>query len=370
VSDKKTLAVACGGTGGHFYPGLAIAKKFEELGGKAVLFIGGHNIEEHLRLAESNGLEAVAVPAVRIPRSPLKLPLFPFQMLSCVLKNARALKKAKADVALGMGSWASVPMGFASFRLKIPLALHEANAVPGQANRALSRKAKLLGLTLPLKEELRTAARQVSVGLPLRDEFIQASTTPLSDELRGGYCQQLGLDPEGKILFVFGGSQGAAAINSAVSQAAGAIAKAPGNWQLIQLTGTDDNQELESAYKRAGLKAVVKKRDDAIIRLYQLADAMICRAGASSILEAAALGKYPMFVPLPTAKGDHQTANADCVSRLDGGLNVPQADLSQDTILAYLKDVTERDPSTPSEIIQLSRTDAAEAMAKEIMGLA
>jgi UDP-N-acetylglucosamine--N-acetylmuramyl-(pentapeptide) pyrophosphoryl-undecaprenol N-acetylglucosamine transferase len=87
-------------------------------------------------------------------------------------------------------------------------------------------------------------------------------------------------------------------------------------------------------------------------------------------LEAATLGKFPMFVPLPTAKNDHQTANADCVERIDGGVNVPQSGLSTKTIMDYLDNAAKRDASAPSRIVELAKTDAAEAMAKEIMALA
>ena len=305
--DKKRscLAIACGGTGGHFYPGLSIAKAFREAGGDVVMYIGGHHQDAQLKVCRENNFRALPSKAICLPRTPVQAILFPFRFLSCIWSNYRSLKKEHATVALCMGSFASVPMGLATVLLRIPLAVHEGNAVMGQANRFLGRFAKLQALSFPLQSDVSSKAQQELVGMPIRKEIINAISMTDNEAERESILADLELDSNRKTILVFGGSQGAQAINEAIEQLVGELVDEKDRIQLIHLTGKDDNENLLSHYENHGIKALVKKSDPNIQYLYIAADFVICRAGASTLYELAALGKAPLMIPYPGAKDQH-----------------------------------------------------------------
>ncbi len=365
----KTLGIACGGTGGHFYPGLSIAREFKARGGAAVLFIGGHHREEQLELARTHGVRAVPAPAVRLPGGPLGWLLFPWRMLFCIWKSMRLLRREKITVALGMGGYASVALGLAAVRLRIPLALHEGNASLGQANRLLSRWAKLLGLSFPLGSDTGLSVRREIVGMPIREEILQAAARGADEAGKAELCRELGLDPSRPIVFIFGGSQGARAVNAAVEKLLPILSDEQKILQFIHFTGRDDNAELEAAYRKAGLAAAVKARDPEIHRFYQASDFIICRAGASTIAELAVLGKAPLMIPFPGAKAKHQMANARAVMEAEGGWLLPQKELTPERLRAQLAEWLTTCPKRGDNIKKLAKPSAAADMARLLFEL-
>ena len=330
---SPVLAIACGGTGGHFYPGVTLAEHFREQGGKVVLFIGGHHAENQIAYARERNFDAVAAPAIRLPRRPLAALTFPLKFLACIRKNKALLKSHKVDAALVMGSFASVPMGLAAAKLKLPLACHEGNAVLGQANRFLSRYAKVLGLSFPLKIATVTRARQVLVGMPVRQQIIDAAKSSIDKD---ALAKSLGFNLEKPVLFTFGGSQGARSLNDLMLKLAGESESILKKFQLIHLTGSEENDSYIHAYDSAGITAVVKARDPDIHLLYQISDFIICRAGASTLAELALIGKAPLMIPFPGAKYDHQTANAEFHVNAGAGWLLAEADLSADKVSEIL----------------------------------
>jgi UDP-N-acetylglucosamine--N-acetylmuramyl-(pentapeptide) pyrophosphoryl-undecaprenol N-acetylglucosamine transferase len=354
----QVLAIACGGTGGHFFPGVAVGRAFKERGGDVVMFIGGHNIESHIELAEKAGLRAVHSPALRIPQNKLLLPIFAFRFLAAIFANVGLLRREGATVGLTMGSFASAPMGLALKIRRLPLIVHDANAVLGRANRLLRRVANHVCLGLPV-DSLLGALDTSIVGLPVREAVVAASRK-LSDESRLALFHELELCPDLPVLLVFGGSQGAQHLNETV------LAALPGlgdqQLQLVMLTGSDDNDALIAGCKAHSVQAQIHTRSDCIEKLFTVADFIVCRAGGSTIAELAIMGRAAAFVPYPQATDNHQHANAMALLARQAGLLVEQKDLDAEHFLSLVNEILsdpERRAALSERITSLARPNAA-----------
>ncbi len=322
--NRPVIGIACGGTGGHFLPGLSIAREFKRRGITPVLFIGGQDPSEKILTAQELGIAAVASPTVRIPGNKLKWPLALVRMLQCIQRNKALLREHGITAALGMGSFASVPMALAASSLHLPLFIHEGNAVMGRANRWLSKRAGIIFLSLPLRGGESTHARQVVVGMPVRGQLRRAARQPLSDAHRDVLRKSLGLLPDKPVLLVFGGSQGARFINRLMTETLPLLDQHRRDFQVIHLTGSKHNDAYDLAYKQMSVKALVKKSERAMQRLYQAADLVLCRAGASTIFELALFGKPAILVPYPDALDNHQQANADTLMDAEAAISIQE----------------------------------------------
>ncbi|MFA4945024.1 MAG: glycosyltransferase [Lentisphaeria bacterium] len=322
ASPHLHLGIACGGTGGHFFPALAIAREWRNAGGTATFFVSGQHAQEHLRLAGEAGFAAEPVPSLRLPTAPLAAAAFPFRLLGAIRRTRAILRRHRPGLLLGMGSFATVPAGLAAASLRIPLALHEGNTKTGKANRLLARFARLLMASFPNQEEA-TRGPVAHTGFPLRDNLIAAAQAPQRPD---AYLQLAGLDPERPTLLVFGGSQGARFLNDLLARTLPLLTPAEcRRFQLLQFTGQEENSALLAACRHAGLAAHVKKMEADMAAAYQAASLVVCRAGAATICELALFAKPAILIPLPTAADDHQSANARCVLRHNGALLLPQA---------------------------------------------
>lgn len=317
----KHLVIACGGTGGHFYPSLAIAQRFVQEGHRATLLLAGRHTETQQQTAAKCGLDSVVVPAVRLPGTFKEKLLFFPRLLNCVWRSRQALRLLRPDVLLGMGSFAAVPACMALPR-SIPMTLHEGNAHMGKANRLFARRAAAIGLSLPLAAA--PAGRQLkttTVGMPLREALLKAAGKPAPPD----FLVSLGLQPDRQTVLVFGGSQGARFINELFTGTAPLLsAEDAARLQFIHLTGTEDNAALTQAYRQAGIPVSIRASDPNIESCYQVADLVVCRGGASSICELALFAKPAILIPLPSAADDHQTVNAEMVHGADAACHFPQ----------------------------------------------
>ena len=363
------LVIACGGTGGHFFPTLAIAKAFIQLGGKVSLLIAGKHAQEQLKLAKDAEIPAQEVGFISRPTSIAGWLALPFRYLKVKGRTKKIIRQLAPNVALGMGSYASVASCNA-LPSSVPLLLHEGNAFMGKANRLFARRAKAIGLSLPLADERQLKGTPGHlVGMPLREDLLKAAQREKPAE---GFFQGLGLKEGVFTVLVFGGSQGAQRINQLMCQAASHLKSLP--IQFIHLTGTDENDEIEEAYKNAGLCASVRRVDYHIEECYLASDLVICRGGASSLCELALFGKPAIIIPLPTAADDHQTVNAQLAERLGGAIHFPQKNATPESLAAHIRKAFEH-PEHFKEMgnllrKNLSRNNAANEMAKLIMKVA
>ena len=330
---NQVVAIACGGTGGHFYPGLAIGRELRERSAGVVLFIAGQNQARQLEVARDNGFTAIPADAVRLPRSAKTALEFATGFPKAIFAHSKAMKEHGVTAALGMGSFASAPLCLAAKKRGLPLFLHEGNTTAGKANRKFASMAKCLMTAFPLTNAPPKANTQV-VGMPLRQELVAAANEPCPPERQRELRQSLGLDPDLPTILVFGGSQGAQKINQAVIETCEVRKKS--DIQLMWLTGTDDNDELKTRLKNCGVRNLVEPRTQDMATRYLASDAVICRAGASSITELALFGRAPLLIPLPTAADNHQQTNADWAVATDGAECCPQSDFTPDFLGTWL----------------------------------
>lgn len=333
------LIISSGGTGGHFYPGLSIAREVVSQGGSVVFLVSGQQASDQRAIAESYGLQVRTIPSVRMPRNPWQLLLFPFRFLACCRAIRKIYRELDADALLSMGSFTSVAPCWSWPRGRKPLILHEGNTFMGQANRVFAKDAAAIALTLPLCNPSQLKGRPSRIaGMPLREELLEAAKTGLSEEERDGILAEFGLSGHRRTLLVFGGSQGARAIISLLTSTLPLMKALAPRLQLIVLTGSDDNSALEDACRESGIPARIVKKDLAIQRCYQVADAVLCRAGASSICELALFRKTAMLMPLPTAKDNHQFYNAKTLADAGAARLLVQSETTPDVLAKVIED--------------------------------
>lgn len=306
--QRSTFVIAAGGTGGHFYPALSVARACAARGHKIYFIIGGQHAAEHQKLALDDGFEAVINDTPRLPRNPWQAVEFPWFFTAAWLQARRKLKSVKPAAVLGMGSFAAAPVCAAAISLRIPLFLHEGNAVLGTANRVFARWAERVAISLPLKSRLAKQIPVVETGLPLRTDIINAAKQPLP---KTAARQKYVLAPDKPVLLIFGGSQGAAYLNELMLDAITQLTDAKDWLQVIHLTGNDaDQATIKKVYEGHQFSAVIQGREENMQDCYAAADLVLCRAGAATIAELALFGLPAILVPLPSAAKKHQDANA------------------------------------------------------------
>lgn len=333
-TESPHLVIACGGTGGHFYPTLAIAREYSRRGGKVTLLVSGKHAVEQKKIAESFAFSACETQTVRLPENFLQVLTFPFQFCNCILKARRILRALHPDILLGMGSFAAVPACLALPRKELSLVLHEGNSFMGKANRWLAWKASAIALSLPLRYPRQLKGKHsVTVGMPLREAIVEGAK---QEGIPENYLLEHGLLPNRRTILVFGGSQGARFINELVANTLPLLQEFKTEIQFIHLTGTEDNGAFVSAYLKAGITALVQRSEPNIENCYRAADLVICRSGASSICEIALYGKPLLLIPLPTAADDHQRINAEMLQQNEACRIFPQKNATPEKFLQEL----------------------------------
>ncbi len=338
------LVIACGGTGGHFYPTLSVARQFcdyfaDKGGGEAVFLVSGKHAEDQKRIIESNGFSARVIETVRFPASKLGLPLFALKFLCCWWQAGRVLRELDCDVMLSMGSFAAAPPSVAWPYKRKPMILHEGNTIMGKANRWIVKHARAVALALPLTNKAQLKGRPaVLTGMPLRQAILDAAKTRLDDAQRNALLSEYGLSQSRKTVLVFGGSQGARAINQMILAASAQLGDLAEKLQFIVLTGTAENDELKQSFAKSGVPAWVCQSEPSIEKCYQLADLIVCRGGASSICELALFGKPMVIIPLPSAADNHQCYNALELANAHAARLFLQRDATADAFVALLNE--------------------------------
>lgn len=309
----KRVMIAAGGTGGHFYPGLVAAQELKARGWEPLLIVKKDDpAKERL---EKAGLACLEVDLGGMPRSiGPGLVTFTVKLAGSMRLMARVAKDFKPDLALGMGGYLTFPVAYAAWRRGVPVALHESNAILGLANKAASW----------------FGGASLFWGLPPAEGNGNVVGTPVRPALygrrdAGDARRALGLDPARKTILVFGGSQGAKAINLAVPRA---MRDSKIDAQVLHLAGKGKSEETRNAYMTAGVTAKVLDYLDDMAAAYAAADIVVCRAGASTLAELAAQRKTAVLVPYPHAAADHQNANARVFEKNGTALRIPETDLS------------------------------------------
>lgn len=321
---KQPVMIMAGGTGGHVYPGLAVADELRTRG-VPVIWLGTRKGIE-ARLVPEAGIEVdwLGVSGLR-GKGIVSLILAPVNLVAACFQAMRILLKRKPCAVLGMGGFVSGPGGLMAWLLRRPLLIHEQNAIPGMTNRMLAKLANIIMQAFP--DSFKTEA--VHVGNPVRREIASLPSPEQRMKNRTGPLR----------LLVFGGSLGASRLNEVVPQV---LAKMPeeSRPEVIHQAGPKNLEQARANYSNLKIQAKIEPYIDDMAASYAWADIVICRAGAMTIAELAAAGVASILVPYPFAVDDHQTANARYLSKQDAALLLPQSELDIDSLMNILATMT------------------------------
>lgn len=335
----KRLAVSCGGTGGHFNPGLSVARAFRDAGGEVLLLLGGKHAERQKELAARHGIESRIVSCAPLSKSPSGLAGFFFKSARGIMQSRKICREFQPDALLAMGSFASVPPMLAAKTLGVPLFLHDGNARVGKSNRFFSRLAEAAALSFPAVNADAIHCPAHVTGLPLRSAVLDGAATSRESAIaKINERWNAGFVPELPIVLVFGGSLGAAAINDNFS-----VPEARRNeLQIIHLSGPGKYESIREKYRKAGIRALTLESLEDMQLAYAAADLVVCRSGGSTISELALFGRGAVLIPYPYAAEDHQNDNARLYAATGAARILPNEQCSPQTFEAILDDFLNR----------------------------
>jgi len=361
ISLPNIFVVTGGGTGGHIYPGIAVAREIlRRLPQWGVVFVG-----------TEKGLEAKIIPQEGFPfrtvnveglkgsglfqalKSCVKVPLSVYQAV-------RLLKELNPIGVLGTGGYASGPVVYAAYLMRIPTIILEPNVYPGLANRLLRRSVDKIAICFPETEKFFPKEKTVLTGNPVRREIVEVGKSP----------PPAGLDR--RTVLIFGGSQGAHKINMAVVEALPYLSPWKEAVQLIHQTGEADFDRVAEGYRLAGFSGELHKYIRSMPQAYARAHLVICRAGATTVAELTACGKPAILIPYPYAIYNHQELNAQALAKAGAAEVIRDQDLSgkvlAEHIIAFIKD-----PDRFSEMHirskALGKADATQRLCDEILNV-
>jgi UDP-N-acetylglucosamine--N-acetylmuramyl-(pentapeptide) pyrophosphoryl-undecaprenol N-acetylglucosamine transferase len=308
------VILAGGGTGGHVIPALAIAQQLRNEFTAEILFIGtSRGIENRLVPAAGFPLCLVDVGALKNVGIATRAKTL-FDLPRAVWIAAGILSEFQPDVVIGVGGYASGPAMLAAVLRRIPTLIFEPNVVPGFANRVVAPVVSTAAVHF--EETGKYFRNSVITGVPVREAFFQVLN-----------------ESAAPTLLVFGGSQGAHAINQAVSQAAPELLQRIPGLHLVHQTGEADYNDAKAAYERVSDRVEVYRFIDDMPAFFSRATLLVCRSGASTVAEVTAAGKPAIFVPFPRAADDHQKRNAEALERAGAAILLEQAHLTPESLI-------------------------------------
>lgn len=335
----KTALVMAGGTGGHIFPGLAVAEALRARGWRVHWLGAPGSMESQLVPPRGFPLETIEFGGVR-GKGAKTLLLLPLRLAKAFWQSLQVVRRVRPQVVVGLGGYITFPGGIMSVLLGKPLVLHEQNSIAGMANKLLAAFAARAYSAFP-----HVLKKAEWIGNPLREAFLRQ---PAPEERFAGRSGPL------KVLVV-GGSLGAKALNDIVPKALALLEPQQRPYVLHQ-SGAKQIDELHANYAAAGVQAELTPFIEDTADAFAEADLVICRAGASTVTEIAAVGAPAVFVPFPFAVDDHQTTNAKFLVDAGGGWLVPQRDLTPESLAELLR--------TLDRAALLQRAVAARRLAK------
>ncbi len=336
---ERCALVMAGGTGGHIFPGLAVAEALRARGWRVHWLGAPGSMESQLVPPRGFPLETINFGGVR-GKGAKAWAFLPLRILHSFWQSIQVLRRVRPQVVVGLGGYITFPGGMMGVLLGKPLVLHEQNSVAGMANRVLAAVADRVYSAFP-----GVLKKAEWVGNPLREAFLRQ---PPPQERFAGRGEALKL-------LVVGGSLGAKALNDIVPKAL-ALIPADERPRVVHQSGAKQIDELRANYAAAGVQADLTPFIEDTASAFAEADLVLCRAGASTVTELAAVGAAAVFVPFPYAVDDHQTTNAKFLVDAGAGWLVPQRDLTPESLAALLRGLDRR--------ALLQRAVAARKMAK------
>lgn len=352
-STSMRAVIAGGGTGGHVIPALAIARELRERFRAEVLFVGTARGLEN-RLVPAAGFELRLIEVGALNRVSLATKLRTLTALPrAILDSSQILGQYRPEIVLGVGGYASGPAMLAAALRSMPTLVFEPNVVPGFANRVVAPMVTLAAVQF--EQTAHCFRRAVITGVPVRREFFQVP--PYSPSRHP------------PTVLVFGGSQGATALNRVMVESLAALGQQIPGLHIIHQTGERDYNEAQGAYLRSGISAEVYPFIDDMPGVFARADLLVCRSGASTVAESTAAGRPAVFVPFPKAADDHQLRNAEALASAGAAELIVEAELSSERLVQTVATVL-HDRGRLARMAEAARRLAHPRAAQEIAELA
>lgn len=359
---SKKIIIAAGGTGGHLYPAQALARQLALVEPKvAVHFLGGGLSRNFFfdRIFHAFDEVDCACPSSGSPWNRLKAAV---KILRGTWQALRFMRRWKPDLVVGFGSYHSLPVLAAAYLLRIPMVLHDGNAIPGRVIRLFSRYAKLTGIQMPAAARF-LKGRSLQVGVPLREGYTHLFGS------REKAREYFHLDPKCFTLLVFGGSQGALGVNSLFSVAAAYhLAERTQKFQVIHISGDVSlNDDLENLYDEQGIRACVKGFETHMDRAWLAADLVVSRAGAGTIAEQIEFEIPGILLPFPYASDQHQEENARFMEEtVQGAVHMPERKVNAQMLSDLLMDLVGEDQKKLKAMRENIRRYKTESLGKDL----
>ncbi|MBS0169058.1 MAG: undecaprenyldiphospho-muramoylpentapeptide beta-N-acetylglucosaminyltransferase [Nitrospira sp.] len=352
-----TIVIAAGGTGGHLYPAIAVAREFVRRDPSTrILFVGTRRgIERKVLAHEGFPLQCITANPL-MGKSPLEMIKAVFTLPVSLWQSLRVLKQQGADLVFGVGGYTSPAMLLAAFLRRIPGVILEPNAYPGMANKAVAPLVRRIFLAFESTVQWFDRRKTSVVGNPVRRAFLESSASGAATDGSAWH------------LLIFGGSQGAKAINSAVIDALPLLGALKGRLTITHQTGEADHARVVAAYEQARMSAQVVPFLYDMPAVLREADLVVARAGAMTIAELTVCGKPAILIPLPTAIYNHQLRNAEVMAQAGGAVLLPQAELTGAKLATSINDIfnePDRLQTMSRQSWNMRRSDAAEAIVRE-----
>jgi len=322
------VVVACGGTGGHAFPGLAVAEELASRGHEVTVWDSGRDIESSVMKRWKGATFSTGARQLSARNA--------ISILRSILRCRKEMRRVRPDAILAMGSYSSLPPVMAAKTCGVKIYLHEANTVPGKAVDFLSRFASVVATSFEMTSKYLRGVKTVLTGLPVRADIASGTRFPF-------------VPKDAFVVFVTGGSQGAHAVNMLMSDALVQLKKALDERResgaeagrqlyVIHQTGMKDEGVVMAAYAAAGLPSRVHAFESEMANAFATADLVVARAGASTCFELAACGKPSLLIPLPSALRDHQHHNAESFAAKGAADEGVQDKLTSDAVCRYILD--------------------------------
>ncbi len=362
------LLIAGGGTGGHLFPGIAVAEEFLAWQkGNEVLFVGTEKgIEARVLPRLGFPLEFISAAGIR-GKGGLSQLKGGAMLLYSYAQARRILKRFRPDLVLGVGGYASGPVVMAAGGMGVRRFIHEQNAIPGFTNRVLARVADRIFISLAESAHFFPGSKVVLTGNPIRKEILAAFMQG-SYDVREEQAEESG-SPIPFRLLVFGGSAGAHSINQAMTAALPFLSRFRERLSITHQTGDKDLEMVRDTYQREGFAATTTPFIDDMAGAYRQASLIVCRAGATTVAEVTACGKPCIFIPYPYAVDDHQRRNAEALLKEGAGFMLLDRELSGESLSRLIIELMENPAliaAAGHKAKGLARLDAAQAIVTEM----
>jgi UDP-N-acetylglucosamine--N-acetylmuramyl-(pentapeptide) pyrophosphoryl-undecaprenol N-acetylglucosamine transferase len=353
------LLIAGGGTGGHLFPGVAIARAMKaEDPDSSILFVGTrHGIEARIIPETEFPIHFIAARGIRgtgpaaTLRAILEIPIG-------MMQSIRLFREFRPDIVLGVGGYASGPTLAAAVLARIPTVIQEQNSIMGTTNKILMKFANCVFTSWDKTDPAPPPQKTILAGNPIREDLLD---TPLQKE-----------PGDSLHLMIFGGSRGARSINLAVTQNLDLLVPISSKIKVLHQTGYGAADEVKALYDKAGITADVREFINDMGQAYAWADLVVCRSGASSVAELTALGKPAILIPYPYAAGDHQTFNAGLLESAGAARVVEDRDLQNGRLTKEIRSIVEQPnllDGMAKNSRKLGRPQAARTIARALIDL-